>query len=593
MPGLLDLLLNDPSIANALSGFLPGAPGAGAANPKAGPAAYGGLDTLAFGAGQAPQDASQSAPANSGFPSIPQTAAPALGILNSPETAGGLTTGRSAAATNPAPDAPPAAAFGALSGPQAPSTTASSSSVATPVPDSSALGRIGSAVSGLGSGIGNFATNNGLTLMALGAGMAGAPNLATGISRGLAAAVPAAAAEQKQRSQLQSLNETYKALIAAGASPNEAFAATTNPELLKTVAAKYLTPKLVTSTDKDGSVWQTNPVTGEKKLLPDNSVDTTTADQKNYEYAKENDFTGSFTDYEASVKRAGATNVLTNVDTKGEGAEAQEAGKLAATRRGDMLSAADAAPEKIARLSLLRNVLANTQTGPLAGVEGTAGAVANSLGISPDTLKGLGIDPNQATNNQIAQKLANELVVGSIGAKNGGFPASNFSVAERQFIEQMFPSIASQPGSNQAVSDVLIAREQRNLQKADEWAQYKAAQRQAKQPISYEDFEDQWGQKHNQDNVFAPIQQKFLSGAYGPIGAPVPTPNPTAMKAMPQAPAAQQPQVAPSPVPKIKLPSGIQVPQAAVQYLRANPNTRSDFEQHYGAGSATPFLGGR
>lgn len=236
---------------------------------------------------------------------------------------------------------------------------------------------------------------------------------------------------------------------------------------------------------------------------------------------------------------------LVDISNKGEGAEAAAAGTDAAKRRSDMLAAADAAPDKIARLNLLGTVLGRTQTGPLAGLQGNVVNVANSLGISPDTIKGLGLDPNQAVDNQIAQKLANELVMGSIGAKNGGFPASNFSVAERQFIEKTFPNIAAQPGANQAVNDVLVAREQRNIQKGDAWAAYK--QQQNGQPLSYENFEDQWQRQHSGDNIFAPIQQKLTDGGYGPVGAAPPAMLPTNAAAPGGAvPAAQPGSAAPS-----------------------------------------------
>ena len=212
-----------------------------------------------------------------------------------------------------------------------------------------------------------------------------------------------------------------------------------------------------------------------------------------------------------SILSPNGTNI--GIDQRGESAEAAEAGKKAGERRSAMLAAADTAPEKIARVNLLRNVLSNTQTGPLAGVKGQAGAVAMSLGIAPDTLSRLGIDPAQPTNNEVAQKLSNELVMGSIGP--GGFPANNFSNADRSFLEKTFPSIMNQPGSNEVVSDVLVARHNRELQKADAYADYRAAQRKAGKATSYEDFEDDWRANHGQENIFAPIQQRYLSGGYG------------------------------------------------------------------------------
>lgn len=79
---------------------------------------------------------------------------------------------------------------------------------------------------------------NPLTLMAMGAGMMGAPSFATGMSRGLAAAVPASQADMKQNIQMQGIRESYKALIAMGYSPQEALAAVYQPEMMKQLVSR-------------------------------------------------------------------------------------------------------------------------------------------------------------------------------------------------------------------------------------------------------------------------------------------------------------------------------------------------------------------
>ncbi len=206
---------------------------------------------------------------------------------------------------------------------------------------------------------------------------------------------------------------------------------------------------------------------------------------------------------------------------QGETEEAKKSGEAAAGRKNDMIAAANTAPEKIARLKLLGQVLDNTATGPLAPEIGNAGAIATRLGTSPDRLTALGVDPNQAVNNAIANKLAGEMTMSSIGAKNGGMPASNFSVAERQFIEGLYPNIENQAGGNRAVTDVLTAVEQKKMQWADAWSNYKDQQAQAGKPLSYENFEDSFRRAHSQDNIFAPIMQKYQAGGYTPTA-----PNP-------------------------------------------------------------------
>ena len=221
-----------------------------------------------------------------------------------------------------------------------------------------------------------------------------------------------------------------------------------------------------------------------------------------------------------------------------ETAEAAGRGKDAATNFATMQQQAAAAPGNISRLKLLNTVLQKTQTGPLSGAAGTVVGLANQLGISPDTIKGLGLDPNQAVDNSIAGKLAGELVMGSIGSKNGGFPASNFSVAERQFIENTFPNLQAQPGANQAVTDVLTAVQQRALDKSAAYQQYAAQQKAAGKYPDYEGFDQQFQQAHANDDVFSPIAQKFAQGGYSPPGAAPPAvPSNAPSPAAPAAPA--------------------------------------------------------
>jgi hypothetical protein len=202
----------------------------------------------------------------------------------------------------------------------------------------------------------------------------------------------------------------------------------------------------------------------------------------------------------------------------GESAEAKASGEEGGKARAALTESADAAVGNIARLQLLKTVLANTKTGPTAQLEGNAAAWANRLGISEETLTKLGIDPKQPVNNAVADKIAAELVKGDIGAKNGGFPASNFSVAELGFIRNKFPNIQSQAGSNELVSEILIKREERTLEKQQEWSDYRQrVKAQGKNP-SWEDFQDEWISKHKNDNIFADIQKRYEAGEYGLTG---------------------------------------------------------------------------
>jgi hypothetical protein len=81
-----------------------------------------------------------------------------------------------------------------------------------------------------------------LTLMALGAGIAQG-----GIGRGLAMASAAAQNERNLQAQQASYLQTYKALTDGGVPQDEALAATLNPSLMRTLAARYLGPRAATN----------------------------------------------------------------------------------------------------------------------------------------------------------------------------------------------------------------------------------------------------------------------------------------------------------------------------------------------------------
>lgn len=85
--------------------------------------------------------------------------------------------------------------------------------------------------------------DNSNTLLALGAGFAGAPNIGQGISRAAAAAIPARAADIKQKLALQTQGVGYQALVQAGVPKNLAIAAMGNPDIMKSVVTNYLSDR--------------------------------------------------------------------------------------------------------------------------------------------------------------------------------------------------------------------------------------------------------------------------------------------------------------------------------------------------------------
>lgn len=92
----------------------------------------------------------------------------------------------------------------------------------------------------LGSGLMSGLADNSNALLALGAGFAGAPNIGQAISRASAAAIPAHAADVKQRLTLQAQTYGTKALIDAGVPIQQAIAAQGDPDLKKALIKNYI-----------------------------------------------------------------------------------------------------------------------------------------------------------------------------------------------------------------------------------------------------------------------------------------------------------------------------------------------------------------
>lgn len=131
----------------------------------------------------------------------------------------------------------------------------------------------------IGSRIMNGLQNNSNTLLALGAGFAGAPNIGQGISRAAAAAIPARQADIKQSTLLGGQSSLFKALREAGVPPNQALAAIGNPDMAKALVKSYIedrgqTIQMIKSKDPWGGETETPyvvnkfPKEGEPVLKP-------------------------------------------------------------------------------------------------------------------------------------------------------------------------------------------------------------------------------------------------------------------------------------------------------------------------------------
>jgi hypothetical protein len=199
---------------------------------------------------------------------------------------------------------------------------------------------------------------------------------------------------------------------------------------------------------------------------------------------------------------------LVSIDQKAEGKQAETLGAERGKSAADVEAAARNATGQISRLNLLGALLEKANTGKLGEAEATVVGWGRALGMSPDDLQRMGLNPSQAITKEAAQKIINELTVGAIG--KGGFPANNFSDADRAFLEKIFPSIANQPEANGIALDVMRRVEQRKIEVADAWGDYQDRMEAAGKTPDFGKFEREYRRSlKGQPDMFADVAEKI------------------------------------------------------------------------------------
>lgn len=193
---------------------------------------------------------------------------------------------------------------------------------------------------------------------------------------------------------------------------------------------------------------------------------------------------------------AAGRNQIT-IDQRADNEFEKNYGKGLSERALTDLSAADAARKSIAQLDRLQALTSDFQTGKLAPAKATVAAWAQDLGVDPAKL---GLDPNAAINAQGVEAITNAMTVGQIGA--GGFPANNFSNADRTFLQKTVPQIGNTPGGNAIISQAMRQGLERSIEKEQQWL---SAREQGK---SYEQFMQSWNKYIKDTPVFPKIDSQ-------------------------------------------------------------------------------------
>lgn len=213
-----------------------------------------------------------------------------------------------------------------------------------------------------------------------------------------------------------------------------------------------------------------------------------------------------------------------------------------AKRRGDMVAAAGAAGKTLMNLSRMESLLNQVSQGKIEPGRLTISAWAKSMGLNDDVARAIGLDPNAVGSAQAVQSLVNESVLGKIGP--GGFPANNFSDADRQFITQIFPSLGDDPRANKIRIESARRMANLDIERAKAYQAFKRDPR--NKGLGFEDFELNWTDKMSNRDMFGDLRRDAESIVGGPrndIGGTlnIPGPAPTQQQRGSAAPFGNQP----------------------------------------------------
>jgi hypothetical protein len=231
-------------------------------------------------------------------------------------------------------------------------------------------------------------------------------------------------------------------------------------------------------------------------------IEGTDADIRKYEYARRQLKPGEemppFTDW----LRANKAPVV-QIDQKGEGAESIARGKAAGERAGKAIDAAEKSGQSLLKSAHLEQLLSRVAQGKLEPARMSVSAWAKAFGLDDDAAKKLGLKPDDVGDQQAISALTNEMIVGKIGP--GGFPANNFSDADREFLTQVFPQLSNEPKANKIIIEASRRIDRLNIEYAKEWTKYRKAEKAAGREASFDDFAIDYADKLSEKDVFGDL----------------------------------------------------------------------------------------
>lgn len=207
-------------------------------------------------------------------------------------------------------------------------------------------------------------------------------------------------------------------------------------------------------------------------------------------------------DWTIKIKQAGAT-AITN-DMRGEGAEAKKLGEGAGERANTMMAAASSASKRLGDINRSEALLGQLAQGKLQPARMNVAAWAKAFGLPDGAAESIGLDPKSVGTAQALQALTAKSVVSMIG--QGGFPANNFSDADRQFLVSTVERLSNEPQANKIILETGRRIAQLDIERAKQWqAFHRNPQNKGK---GFADFEIEWNDKIAKADLFGDLRKE-------------------------------------------------------------------------------------
>jgi soluble lytic murein transglycosylase-like protein len=168
------------------------------------------------------------------------------------------------------------------------------------------------------------------------------------------------------------------------------------------------------------------------------------------------------------------------------------------------------------RLDTIERMAQAFETGSLANLRLTGGRIMQLFGVNDDFLRRFGIARDQVASGEALQAATSELLQGMIGP--GGFPAANFSNADREMLERALPTIQTSPGGIRVMVQIRRAQAQNDLAIAREWNTW--MRQNGDSAASARSFFNERVPElleSTRNGVLEPLLKDFLTPASGPV----------------------------------------------------------------------------